>query len=162
MDYSDSFGEFFGRLGEDGNVAVLRVEDCLPATRLDASVYPVGSQLSARHEHAEGIVLTFADAKRLGIKVGHGQDHRIIQRYRDGLITKAEAVAILAPMPTADWAIKELDRRLHPTPEEHALHSYMRHERYWRSNFGARPATVALILMIGLGVWAVLTAVLNH
>src|SRR5258708_27897008 len=41
MTYSDKYGEFFGRLDERGNVCVLHVEDGLPATRLDASVYPI-------------------------------------------------------------------------------------------------------------------------
>lgn len=82
MAYSDKHGEFFGRLDESGNVAVLHVEDGLPATRLDASVYPVlyredddgntttrTSQLSARYEHAAGIILTRGDADRLGIEI---------------------------------------------------------------------------------------------
>jgi hypothetical protein len=69
MSYSDKHGEFFGRLDEAGNVCTLHASDGLPATRLDASVYPVGSQLSARYEHAEGIVLERADADRHGIEI---------------------------------------------------------------------------------------------
>jgi hypothetical protein len=41
MAYTDKHGKFFGPLNEGGNVAVLHVEDGLPATRLDASVYPI-------------------------------------------------------------------------------------------------------------------------
>jgi hypothetical protein len=69
MTYSDKYGEFFGALTEDGNVAVLHVEDGLAANRLDASVWPVGSQLSARYDHPEGIVLTREDAEKLGIEI---------------------------------------------------------------------------------------------
>lgn len=67
--YTDQHGEFFGRINEDGNVDVLHVEDGSAATRLDASVYPVGSDVSARYEHPAGIVLTRADANRLGIEI---------------------------------------------------------------------------------------------
>lgn len=69
MAYSDKYGEFFGELNEDGNVRVMHVEDGASATRLDASVYPVGSDLSARYEHPAGIVITRADAERLGIEI---------------------------------------------------------------------------------------------
>lgn len=69
MPYSDKYGEFFGRFTDDGNVAILHVEDGAPATRLDASVYPVGSAVSARYEHPGGIVLTQTDVATLGIEV---------------------------------------------------------------------------------------------
>ncbi len=69
MSYSDQYGKFFGRLDGRGNVAVLHVEDGAAATRLDAAVYPIGSQLSARYEHPEGIVLSRADAKSLGLEI---------------------------------------------------------------------------------------------
>lgn len=59
----------FGRLTDEGHVAILHVEDGEPVTRLDATVYPVGSSLSARHEHPQGIVLTRADADKLGIEI---------------------------------------------------------------------------------------------
>ena len=60
---------FFGRINEDGNVVVLHVEDGAVATRLDCSVYPVGSQVSARYEHPAGITLNVADAKRIGLDI---------------------------------------------------------------------------------------------
>jgi hypothetical protein len=82
MTYSDKHGAFFGRTDDHGNVAVLHVDDGSAATRLDASVYPVtyreddngsvivgSSELSARYEHAAGIVLTLADAQTLGIAI---------------------------------------------------------------------------------------------
>jgi hypothetical protein len=69
MTYRDKHGEFFGRLNESGNVNVLHVEDGYPATRLDAGVYPVGSRLSARYEHAAGVVLTWSDSVKLGIDI---------------------------------------------------------------------------------------------
>lgn len=68
MVYSDKHGTFFGRLTEEGTVAVLHV-DGDAATRLDASVYPVGSNVSARHEHPQGIVLTADDAAMLGLEI---------------------------------------------------------------------------------------------
>ena len=81
MAYTDKHGEFFGRLDERGNVTVLHVEDGAPATRLDASVYPIvylvddegvrerTADLSARYEYADGITLARADADRLGIEI---------------------------------------------------------------------------------------------
>ena len=69
MDYEDCHGRFFGRINTDGNVAVLGANDGARATRLDASVYPVDSSLSARYEHAEGIILSRADAKKIGIRI---------------------------------------------------------------------------------------------
>lgn len=69
MTYSDKHGTFFGRLTDDESVAILHVEDGAAATRLDASVYPIGSALSARYEHAEGIVLRRADAENLGVEI---------------------------------------------------------------------------------------------
>lgn len=59
----------FGRLACNGTVSVLYAEDGLPVTQLDASVYPVGSNLSARYEHPAGIVLTVEDATALGIEI---------------------------------------------------------------------------------------------
>jgi len=52
-----------------GNVIVLHIDDGVEATRLDAAVYPVGSKLSARYEHPEGITLTPRDAEKLGIEI---------------------------------------------------------------------------------------------
>lgn len=50
----------FARRNADGNFAILDTEG-MPVTRLPGgeypSVYPVGSDLSADYEHAEGIVL---------------------------------------------------------------------------------------------------------
>lgn len=64
-----SKNEIFGRINNDGNVAILYAEDGAAVTRLDANVYPVGSELSVRYEHPEGIVLTRSDAAKLGIKI---------------------------------------------------------------------------------------------
>jgi hypothetical protein len=57
----------FYRINSDSN-AVIFENDGSAATRIDANVYPVGSDLSARYEHPEGIVLTVADAEKLGIE----------------------------------------------------------------------------------------------
>lgn len=58
----------FYRINDDGNAIILH-ESGEMVTRIDANVYPVGSDLSARYEHPEGIVLTIADAEKLGIEV---------------------------------------------------------------------------------------------
>lgn len=56
----------FYRIDTNGNAQIFN-EDGTPATRIDANVYPVGSTLSARYEHADGITLTVADAESIGI-----------------------------------------------------------------------------------------------
>lgn len=60
-------GKMFYRL-ENGNARILH-ESGEMVTRIDANVYPVGSNCSARYEHPEGIVLTVEDAEKLGIEV---------------------------------------------------------------------------------------------
>ena len=47
--------------------AAIFYDDGRRVTRIDANVYPVGSSLSARYEHPEGITLSIADARKLGI-----------------------------------------------------------------------------------------------
>lgn len=59
--------EIFARKNKQGNYAILWAETGEPITRLDANVYPVGSELSARHEHPRGIILTHDDVVKLGI-----------------------------------------------------------------------------------------------
>ena len=59
----------FGRITENGNVAILDVEDGSAITRLDANLYPVGSSVSTRYEHPEGIVLSKDDAVKAGISI---------------------------------------------------------------------------------------------
>lgn len=61
--------EVFGRTNEAGDVELFEITDGDRATRLNADVYPVGSQLSTRYEHAEGITITRDDAERLGIEI---------------------------------------------------------------------------------------------
>jgi hypothetical protein len=59
--------EMFYRVNENGDAVVFHESgECV--TKIDASVYPVDSDLSARYEHANGIVLTVADAEKIGIK----------------------------------------------------------------------------------------------
>jgi len=65
--YTDKNGTFFGLINEDGDIVVLH-DNGEPATRLDANVYPIGSAVTARYEHAAGIVLTKSDARRIGIE----------------------------------------------------------------------------------------------
>lgn len=61
--------EMFGRINNVGNVDVLYVESGEVVTRIDANVYPVGSELSARYEHAEGIALSRDDAEKIGLEI---------------------------------------------------------------------------------------------
>jgi hypothetical protein len=68
MTYSDKYGIFFGRIDHDGNVLVLHTSG-EAATRLDTNVYPVRSELSARYEHPEGIVLAIDDAEKIGLVI---------------------------------------------------------------------------------------------
>lgn len=66
--YKDKYGEFFGRVNDEGTVDVLHTSG-EAATRLDASVYPAGSSLSARYEHTSGISLSKEDAKKIGLPI---------------------------------------------------------------------------------------------
>lgn len=66
--YQNQHGEFFGRINEDGNVDVLHA-DGSAATRLDCSVYPIGSDVSTRYEHPAGITISRDDAKRIGLGI---------------------------------------------------------------------------------------------
>lgn len=70
MAYSDQHGEFFGRTDENGNVAVLHASG-EAATRMDCSLYAVDSDgsKSVRYEHPEGIVISRADAEKIGLEV---------------------------------------------------------------------------------------------
>lgn len=69
MTYTDKYGSFFGRAIGNGSVRVLHVEDGEPATRLEAPVWPVGSDLGAGYEHPNGIILTRADAEAIGLEI---------------------------------------------------------------------------------------------
>lgn len=60
--------EMFYRTNENGDAMILNAEDGSRVTRIDAGVYPVGSSVSARYEHAGGIVLTVSDAESIGIQ----------------------------------------------------------------------------------------------
>ena len=61
----------FGRINEDGNVAVLDVQSGEAVTRIEDApgLYPVGSDLGCRYEHPAGIIVTQSDAKRFGIEI---------------------------------------------------------------------------------------------
>lgn len=61
-----SAAQFYGRMNQDGTVAIEDADGNL-VTRIDADVYPVGSEQSARHEHPDGISLLRADAAKLGV-----------------------------------------------------------------------------------------------
>lgn len=57
---------YFYRLNENGNAVVFN-EDGEQATTIDSNVYPVGSSVSARYDHPNGIILTVEDAENVGI-----------------------------------------------------------------------------------------------
>lgn len=61
--------EMFGRRVDAYTVAVLYAADGSAVTRIDASVWPVGSPWSARHEHASGILLYNDDAALIGLEI---------------------------------------------------------------------------------------------
>lgn len=65
MSKSNIAGMFY-RINDDGDAVVLHT-DGTAVTRIDASVYPVNSKVSARHEHLGGIVLSMGDVEALGI-----------------------------------------------------------------------------------------------
>lgn len=57
----------FYRINSNGNAEVFN-DDGTVATRIDADVYPIGSDFSSRYEHPEGIILTVSDAEKIGIE----------------------------------------------------------------------------------------------
>lgn len=71
MAYTDQYGEFFGRTNENGDVVVLHVEDGAAATRMDCSLYTVdsGGSKSVCYEHPEGLVISRADAEKIGLEI---------------------------------------------------------------------------------------------
>lgn len=58
--------EMFYRINENGDAAVFHQSGDV-VTVIDANVYPVGSNFSARYEHPQGIVLSVSDAEKIGI-----------------------------------------------------------------------------------------------
>ena len=67
-----NINELFGRIDDNGNVRILYIEDGDTVTTIETDVrhvYPIDSGLSTNHEHAEGIVLSLADTKKLGIEI---------------------------------------------------------------------------------------------
>lgn len=65
----NAINTMFGRTNENGDVVVLDAATGEAVTRIDANVYPIGSSMSARYEHAAGIVLTPADAAAIGLEI---------------------------------------------------------------------------------------------
>ncbi|WP_051298828.1 hypothetical protein [Marinobacterium litorale] len=65
--------EIFGRIDENGNVAVLWAEDGEAVRRFEEDempiVYPVDSGLSCYYEHPNGIVISREDADKIGIEI---------------------------------------------------------------------------------------------
>lgn len=74
FDLDDIVAPIFGRLNKDGNVDLFHATGEV-VTQLDPDecafwpVWPVDSDLSAGYDHPTGIVLTLADALRLGIPI---------------------------------------------------------------------------------------------
>lgn len=63
-----TINEVFGRINQNGDVDLFDMSGDA-ATRIDANVYPIGSSVSARHEHPEGITISKADAERIGVQI---------------------------------------------------------------------------------------------
>jgi hypothetical protein len=61
-------GGLFGRVTEDGNVDVFN-EDGSVATRIDARVWPLGSDLSGAYEHPQGITISRAEADKINLPI---------------------------------------------------------------------------------------------
>lgn len=61
--------QVFGRVNGEGNVDILEIEEGHHVNKLNAHVFPVGSETGARYDHPEGITLTLEDAKKLGIEI---------------------------------------------------------------------------------------------
>ena len=61
--------KYFGRINSNGNVDVLHTDDETRATTLDENVCPVGSNVSARYDHPQGIIFSLADAKKIGLMI---------------------------------------------------------------------------------------------
>jgi hypothetical protein len=59
-------GYMFYRINDEGNAQIFE-DNGEVVRRIDANVYPIGSDLSARYEHPNGIVLSVADAEKIGI-----------------------------------------------------------------------------------------------
>ena len=67
-----NINELFGRIDDNGNAHILYTEDGDKVTTIETDthhVYPICSGLSTNYEHAEGIALSPADAKKLGIEI---------------------------------------------------------------------------------------------
>ena len=58
----------FARKNVDGNYDIFE-NDGSVVTKINANVYPVGSNFSAHYEHANGIALTADDVDKLNIEI---------------------------------------------------------------------------------------------
>lgn len=65
----NNINTMFGRINANGDVEVFDFASGEAVTRIDANVYPVGSSLSARYEHASGITLTKYDADTMNLEI---------------------------------------------------------------------------------------------
>lgn len=62
--------DVFGRINSEGNVDILDINEGCRVNRLDVDgIYPVNSNFSTRYDHPEGIVISLADAQKLGIEI---------------------------------------------------------------------------------------------
>ena len=64
-----SLSEIFGRRTETGLISVLYIEDGFPVASMDAEIYDALDGESVRRDHAEGIVITEADARATGLSI---------------------------------------------------------------------------------------------
>ena len=65
----DHNDEMFYHVSEEGNAEICYCNDGVAVTRIESgNIYPIGAQTSTWYEHPEGIILSIADAKKLGIQ----------------------------------------------------------------------------------------------
>ena len=69
MDTKTTMSELAARRVSYDKFYIFYAETGEAVTRIDANVYPIGSELSARYEHPRGIYLTESDVRRLKIEI---------------------------------------------------------------------------------------------
>jgi hypothetical protein len=93
----------YGLLESDGSISVWSASTSKPVTFMPADVKPIGSNLTARKNHPNGIRLTKADAKAIGLEI-RGQAAGVA--YVEALPPKA----ISMPMSWQEIPVKPLPK----------------------------------------------------
>ena len=125
----------FARPDDAGGYAILDNETGMPVTRLDASVYPIGSEFGARYEHAEGIRLSRADVVAAGVEFEYPSeiedDDEMLPRVEDDAGEALDGDEILPTRFTYHAADgTEYDYR-YTGPDEYEVRRWMPDESMW-------------------------------